>query len=206
MKYRDILLEELKPLSYFATQDIHQIALQYGLKATTVNAYISRSLQRKDLIQLKKGLYVTSDFYERTAGDSAYQFFIANILKSPSYVSCWTALHYYNLTTEVIAGTSSVTTKGTRTYEGRAGSFRYQSISPNLFKDFVLVEGTFDFFIASPAKALFDLLYLTTHQFRGIQFSMIRGRVSDLRIDIDEMEPRQRRAFYALVKEYLSHG
>lgn len=203
MKYRQILLEQLKPLPYFNKETIYQLSKQYGFKETTVDAYISRSLARKDLLQLKKGMYTTADFYEKNISDISYKFYLANVLRSPSYVSSWTALQYYDLSTEIIGAVTSVTPKITRTYTNKAGSFGYHSIKKDLFSGFSLVKGKFDFFMAAPSKALFDLLYFKTSRFRGIRPEMVAGIVDELRVDIDEMDKKDRIAFYAMIKKHL---
>ncbi|KKW27557.1 MAG: hypothetical protein UY69_C0010G0013, partial [Parcubacteria group bacterium GW2011_GWF1_52_5] len=105
--------------------------------------------------------------------------------------------------TEAIRSITSVTPKITRDYETKAGTFSYQSINKNLFSDYSLVKGKFDFFIASPSKALFDLLYFRTHQFRSVRFEDITKMVKELRIDIDEMDEEERKKFYEKVKTYL---
>ena len=81
--------------------------------------------------------------------------------------------------------------------------FSYHSIKKELFSDYSLVKGKFDFFIAPPSKALFDLLYFRTHQFRSIKFDDIKKMVEELRIDIDEMSEEERNKFYDKVKIYL---
>src|SRR3989338_6213981 len=109
MKYREILVERLKSLPYFRKDAIYQLSRQYGLKSTTVDTYISRSLARKDIIQLRKGLYTTTDFYKKNVGDISYTFYLANIIRTPSYVSSWAALQYYDLATESIHSITSIT-------------------------------------------------------------------------------------------------
>jgi len=205
MKYREILIEQLKSLPYFNKSAIYQLSKQYGLKNTTVDSYIGRSLKSKDIIQFKKGLYTTTHFYENNRADISYKFYLANVLRTPSYVSSWAALQYYELTTEAIQTITSVTPKVTRDYQTRAGNFGYNSIKKELFSGFSLVKGTFDFFIASPSKALFDLLYFKTRQFRGIKSEMVDGLISDLRIDIEEMEKKEQTLFYEMIKKYLNH-
>lgn len=205
MKYREILLDQLKSQPYFNKKAIHQLSEQYGLKSTTVDTYISRSLKRKDIIPLKNGLYVSSDFYNKNKGDISYSFFLANILRTPSYVSSWTALQYYNLTTEVIHTITSITPKVTRAYKTKTGNYSYQSIKKELYSNFYSVKGKFDFFIASPPKALFDLLYFRTNQFRGVQFEDIEALVAELRIDFDEMSREDQKTFYTLIKNHLHH-
>lgn len=205
MKSKKNLLEQLKSLPYFNKTAISQLSKQYGLADATVDTYISRFLKRKEIIQLKKGLYVSADFFNKNKGDISYSFYLANILRTPSYVSSWTALQYYNLATEAIHTITSVTPKTTRVFETKAGNFTYQSISKELFSDFSSQKGAFDFFIASPSKALFDLFYFKTHQFRGTRLENVNALIEELRIDIDEMDEKERTAFYLLIKKYLHH-
>ena len=212
MKSSKNLIEQLNTLSYFSKETIHQLSKQLGLKNATVDTYISRFLKRKEIIQLKKGLYVAADFFDKNRGDISYSFYLANILRRPSSVSSWTALQYYNLTTELIQTITSISPKVTRTYKTKAGVFVYQSIKKELFSDFSLIKGAsssstgkFDFFIASPPKALFDLLYFKTHQFRGLQFKDIKTLVKEMRIDVEEMDKEDQTTFYIMTKKYINH-
>lgn len=213
MKSSKNLIEQLNTLPHFNKETINQFGKQLGLKNVSINTYISRFLKRKEIIKLKKGLYVAADFFNKNKGDISYSFYLANILRTPSYVSSWAALQYYNLTTESIYGITSITTKITRVYKTRAETFNYQSIKKELFSGFSLIKGTpaastgkFDFFIASPSKALFDLLYFKTHQFRGVKFKNIKKIIEELRINIEEMTKKERVTFYTMAKKYLYHA
>jgi len=195
------LLEQLKTLPYFAKNTIYQLGLQLGLGDKTIDTYISRFLRYKEILPLKNGLYVSADFFEKNRADISYSFYLANILRPPSYVSSWTALQYYNLATEAIHSITSVTLKVTRNYQTKAGSFSYQSIKKDLFSDFSLVKGKFDFFIASPAKALFDLLYFRTRQLKGMSLEDIKKLIEELRIDLDEMKKAEQKKFYLMINK-----
>ncbi|KAF0135120.1 MAG: hypothetical protein FD145_258 [Candidatus Saganbacteria bacterium] len=205
MKYREILLEQLKALPYFNKETISQICKQYEIKSTTVDSYINRSLAHKEIIHLKNGLYISADFYHKNKSDISYSFYLANVLRMPSYISSWAALQYYNLATEIIHAVTSVTPKITKTYSTKAGIFEYHSIKKELFSGFSLVKGRFDFFLASPSKALFDLLYFKTRQFRGVKQEAIDALIPELRIDIDEMDKQEREKLYAMIKKYIRH-
>lgn len=202
MKSKKNLLEQLKNLPYFSKNTVYQLGKQLGLKDSTVDTYISRFLKYKEIIQLKRGLYISTDFFEKNKGDISYSFYLANIIRTPSYVSSWAALQYYNFTTEAIHLVTSVTPKVTRDYQTKAGNFAYQSIKKELFSNFFLVKGKFDFFIASPSKALFDLLYFRTNQFRAASAKNIKTLIDELRIDINEMDKNERNKFHTLVKKY----
>lgn len=202
MKSKNNLLEQLKSLPHFAKNTVYQLGKQLRLKDSTVNTYISRFLKYKEIVQLKRGLYVSTDFFEKNKNDISYSFYLANIIRTPSYVSSWAALQYYNLTTEAIHLVTSITPKVTRDYQTRAGNFAYQSIKKELFSDFSLAKGKFDFFIASPSKALFDLLYFRTNQFRSISPGNIKALIEELRVDIDEMDKSEQKKFYSMIKKY----
>lgn len=212
MKSRKNLIAQLNSLPHFTKGVICQLGEAYGLKTATIDTYISRYLKSKEIIRLKNGLYISSDFLAENKNDASYVFYLANILRTPSYVSSWTALQYYNLATEAIHTVSSVTLKNTRGYGTKAGNFSYQSIDEKLFSEFSLIKGNpdsslgrFDFFVASPAKALFDLLYFKTHQFRGVEYEDIGKLAEELRIDIDEMDKKERDNFYGMIKKYLRY-
>ncbi len=210
MKSKKNLLEQLKSLPYFNKIIVYQLGKQFGIRDSTVDTYISRFLKYKEILQLKKGLYISSDFFEKNRKDISYSFYLANIIRSPSYVSSWAALQYYNLTTETIRSITSVTSKVTREYQTKVGNFAYQSINKEFFSDFYLVKGDsvslagkFDFFIAYPSKALFDLLYFRTRQFRGIKMETVKALIEELRIDFDEMEKAEQEKFYSMIKKFI---
>ena len=119
-------------MPHFSKDSLYQLGKQLGLADTTVNTYISRFLRHKEIIQLKRGLYVTTDFFGKNRPDVSNFFYLANIIRKPSYVSSWSALQYYNLTTEAIHGITSVTPKVTRTYKTKAGNFAYQSLKQEI--------------------------------------------------------------------------
>lgn len=206
MKSKKNLLEQLKPLPHFSKSTVYQLGKRLGLVDSTVDTYISRFLKYREIIRFKNGLYVSMDFFEKNKNDISYSFYLANVIRTPSYVSSSAALQYYGLTTEAIRSITSVTQKVTRDYRTKVGSFSYQSIKKELFSDFLLVKGKFDFFIASPSKALFDLLYFRTNQFRGRSYKSyknVKALVEELRIDIDDMEKSEREKFHSLIKKYL---
>ncbi len=203
MKSKRNLLEQLKLLPHFNKNTLYQLGKQLGLKDSTIDTYISRFLKYKEILHLRNGLYISADFFEKNKNDISYSFYLANIVRTPSYVSSWAALQYYNLATEATHSITSVTLKVTRDYPTKAGNFAYQSIKKDLFSDFSLVKGKFDFYIASPSKALFDLLYFRTHQFRGVKIEGVKMLIEELRIDIDEIEKAEQEKFYLMLKKII---
>ena len=203
MKSKKNLLEQLKTFPYFDKNTIYRLGKQLKLTDLTINTYISRFLKYKEILPFKNGLYVSTDFFEKNKSDISYYFFLANIIRTPSYISSWAALQYYNLTTEAVYPITSITLKATREYQTKAANFTYQSIKKDFFSDFSLMQGKFDFYMASPAKALFDLLYFRTRQFKGLNLKDIEKIIEELRVDFDEMDKVEQEKFYSLINKII---
>ena len=109
MKSSANLLEGIKRMPYLSKDSVQQLGTQLDLNEGTINSYISRYFKRRQLHKLKRGFYVSADFLDRHGLETSYVFYLANVLRTPSYVSSWTALQYYDLTTEAIATITSVT-------------------------------------------------------------------------------------------------
>ena len=71
-------------MPYFSKKDIYQLSEQYKIPRSTTDTHVARSLKRKDILSLKNGLYVTTDFYNKNISDISYKFYLANILRSVS--------------------------------------------------------------------------------------------------------------------------
>ncbi len=201
MKFNKMILQRFNEMPYFDKQTL--IQLSQNIKLTSIDRYIYLSLIRKDIIQLKKGYYVTNTFFAKHKDDISYLFYIANILRYPSYVSSYTALQYYDLMTDITYGTVSITNKIPRSYKNIAGDFQYHSIKNNLFKDYKLEKGNFNYFIATPSKALFDFLYFKHNQFRGLSKENVYSLIDIYRIDIEEMSIKEQKNFEILLNNHI---
>lgn len=83
-------------------------------------------------------------------------FFLANYLVIPSYISLESALSYYGLIEQFTYRITSVILEKPRRFKVRNKDFVFSKILPDYFKDFVKID---DFLIASKEKALFDYFY-----------------------------------------------
>ncbi len=113
-------------------------------------------------------------------------FVIASNIIWPSYISCWSALRYYNLT-EQLPQTISVIT--TRTRKKREITFqntkiRFIRIKPKYFFGYRKERyQNFDIFIAEPEKALIDSALLKKISFSEIS-SVMKNNVKSIDIDL----------------------
>lgn len=109
------------------------------------------------VIRLKRGLYVVTP--EQT-GQALSNELIANHLYSPSYISMSSALRYYGLIPEAVYIHQSMTIKHSRSFSTPVGHYDYKHISRKAFSVGIrsVNMGDYAFVIASPEKALCDLI------------------------------------------------
>jgi predicted transcriptional regulator of viral defense system len=121
---------------------------------------LSRWVRSGRLIQLKKGLYTLAAPYRKV---TAHPFVLANAMKKASYVSTQSALAYYGMIPEYVPAVISVTTQRPEQVETSLGRFVFRHIKSDWFHNYKQTElgSGQKAFVASPEKALLDLVYLT---------------------------------------------
>jgi predicted transcriptional regulator of viral defense system len=124
-----------------------------------VQKQLSRWTATGRLYQLRRGLYALAPPFQRV---KPHPFVIANRLVRASYVSCQSALAHYGLIPEYTPVTTSVTTGRAGQWETPLGGHTYQRIQIGLWHSYRLSElgGGQCAFLATPEKALLDLIYL----------------------------------------------
>ena len=112
------------------------------------------------VIQLRRGLYTLASEYNT---EHPHSYVIANHIVKGSYVSLHAVLSYYDLIPEHVAVVTSVTTGRPGTWQNLYGHFSYQHIQSKLFFFFEYRQMTQTqwAYVATPEKALLDLIYLT---------------------------------------------
>jgi hypothetical protein len=108
----------------------------------------------------KKNMYVSDSFYQQIE-KGRYAEYIANTLRSPSYISLEYILAKESLIPEGVFSITSITRKSSRIFRNFLGTFAFRNIKEVLFTGYR--EETWEGKIirrASKAKALFDFLYL----------------------------------------------
>jgi predicted transcriptional regulator of viral defense system len=124
-----------------------------------VRRQLSGWVQSGKLWQLRRGLYAVAPPHQKV---SPHPFLVANRLLTGSYVSLQTALAYHHLIPEHVAAVTSVTTRRPGEWETLAGRFTYRHIKADLFFGYERrpVDDDQFAYLATPAKALLDLVYL----------------------------------------------
>lgn len=121
---------------------------------------ISQLIRNEYLVPLKNGLYTTKICLLKAPKN--FGEFVSNVLYYPSYLSLEYVLQKENLIPESVMVYSSVTNKITRFFKNSLGQFSYRKIKTPFFSGYQEVDfwQNYKIKIATPAKALFDFLYL----------------------------------------------
>lgn len=125
-----------------------------------VRRQLSLWVKSGKLYQLRRGVYALAPPYQKTP---PHPFLIANKMVRGSYVSLQSALAYYDLIPEHVTVTLSVSTGRPVQWDTPLGWFEFRHITSNLYTDYqqVGVASNQHAFIATPEKALLDLIHLT---------------------------------------------
>lgn len=130
------------------------------------------------ILSVRRGLYLLN-YPER---EKVPEFYLANKIYEPSYISCETALSMYGIIPEYTFAVTSVTTRPTRQFKNSFGLFLYQTIKKSLFTGYALQEYSgFKALIATPPKALLDFFYLKNRRVKKIDFEQERLDKDELR-------------------------
>lgn len=135
----------------------------------TIYKIIQRLEKYKLIDRLIKGKYILS-------GANISDFEKAGIILSPSYISLESALTFYGILPQFTYSITSVTTQKSRKYIIRKKEYEYTKISQKFFSDYIKKD---NFLIATPEKALIDLIYLASKKLRKIEFSELDMTIID---------------------------
>jgi hypothetical protein len=170
------------------------------------NDKISELLKSKELIALKRGLYIVG---EKTDLLRPEPFLIANHLRGPSYVSLESALSYWNMIPERVYEISSVTLKSSKSFDTEVGRFSFKQLKAPFYSlgiKYVNYSNKQTALVASPEKALCDKIIVTPNlSLRSIKQTE-QFLIEDLRIGFDELKELNSQAIESWIKYAPKHG
>ena len=148
---------EIESLPFFSKS---QARILIGKTGRNLDAKLTQLKKIGYLVTLKKNLYVTDPFFQKT-NRIYFAEYLAGILRSPSYLSLEYILVKENIIPEGAVNYTSITLKSPRLYQNITGTFIYRNLKPNLFTGYTESEWEGKIIRnATRAKALFDWLYL----------------------------------------------
>jgi len=138
-----------------------------------------RWTQKGLLVRLRQGYYTFPEYKSKLD----FTLYFANRIYRPSYVSLHTALAFYGMIPEAVVQITSVCSLKTAGFNNDFGTFSYKSVREELMFGYDLkpiADGRI-VLLASPEKALLDLLYL--YPFYNTEYEL-----EELRLDEDFMQ------------------
>lgn len=134
------------------------ILLAGNVDPKLIRIQLSRWVKTGKIYQLRRGLYSIAPPYQRR---QPHPFLVANHLQKASYVSLQSALSFYGLIPEVVNITTSVSTGRPERLETPLGTYEFRHIKTELLFGYQMAElDEQSVLIATPEKALLDLIYL----------------------------------------------
>jgi hypothetical protein len=136
------------------------------------------------IIRLKRGMYVVAP---EVSGKLLSTELIANHIYGPSYVSMETALRFYGLIPELVQIERSMTTKRSRVFENSISRFVYVNCSEEYYPIGInqKIGDNYSFLIASPEKALCDLMLYTPKVRPRFVNALLSYLEEDIRLDME---------------------
>lgn len=194
--YRKLISESLAP---FFTRKNLEVLL--GNNRRTLDYRIASLVQNGLLARLKPGLYINYALYQKTSSPEELARYIGCEIVRESYISLEYALALYGVLAESVYTMTYVTTQKTRTFQNDFLSLTYRNIKPSLFWGYTRRQyGDLSYRIASPAKAMFDLIYLTPLD----SDTAIREFLFNSRFNWDVMNRADKREFRESVERSTS--
>lgn len=152
------------------------------------------------VFQLRRGLYALAPPFQKV---QPHPFLVANRLVPGSYVSLQSALGHYALIPEAVFVTTSVTPGRPGRWDTPLGTYDFRHIQRELLTGYerTLLAGNQEAFLATPEKALLDLVHLVPGADSSEYLDELRLQNLD-RLDLDRLresaelsgKPKLRRA------------
>lgn len=181
------------------TTDI-EIAMVLGPETSADKRYglVKRAMASGDLIRIKRGLYCLAEQYRKVPLDL---FVVAQAIYPPSCISLHSALSFHGLIPEAVYTTTSISANRTRKFTTPLGIFEYHRVPQQVLTNGVSrVESDKNaFMIATPQKALLDLVYVSKSNWASVD-----ALIADLRLDETVLQSFSQSSFDKLAPLYHS--
>lgn len=180
------------PRSYISGADL---LLILNKSSDSRQAIIKRSIQKGYLIPIRRDLYLIGKLTKPLLN----AFEISSIIYGPSYVSFESALSHHGWIPEAVRTITCATVKRSKEFETPMGVFSYEHIPTHSFSFGVeqYQENNSTIFIASPIKALADMIYA-----RRRIWGSIEDLSEDLRIEWESFRSSDKKMLLELMADY----
>ena len=156
-----------------------QAALWVGSRGARLDALLKRAVASREVWRVHRGLYCLSDRYTRSRVNPLE---MAQRIHGPSYVSLETALSHQGWIPEGVQAVTSVALGRSRTFDTPVGLFSFTRVPQRRLLAGVRrvsVDGGSAYFLATPLKALADLVYVQRREWHSAAPVVESLRVED---------------------------
>jgi len=162
------------------------------------NGLIKRAIANGEILNICRGLYCLAQKYQKTPVSI---FALAERIYGPSYVSLESALSYHHWISEAVYTCTCTCVGKSKEFDTPLGNFSFTKIPQQPFFESVerLVDDRGTSFIASPAKALADYIYV-----HKPSWNTISDAASSLRIEAEDLNTVTSKELQRLSKIYNS--
>jgi predicted transcriptional regulator of viral defense system len=185
--------------AYVETQQLKPFLREY----TNPDDFISRLVKSGELIRLKNGFFVIAEKIKELPAPYEQ---IANLLHGPSYISFEWALSYYNMIPEGVYVVTSASTSKSKNFTTAIGTFEYIYLSHERYAIGIDQKENIAgrFLIATPEKALADLVHLKSKKLQGkdLLVDLIEAR----RMDETILKNLNKKQLIEIADAYRSHA
>ena len=162
------------PTEIFSQADL---AVAIGGSDFSRHGLVKRAMANGEILNIRRGLYCLAPEYQKKP---ISVFALAQYIHGPSYISLETAFSYHGLIPEAVYTCTSVTYHNAKEFDTPLGLFSYQHVPQRTF--YFDVERCVDkngniFFMATPAKALADYVYIHRLNWNGIEQAFVSLRI-----------------------------
>jgi predicted transcriptional regulator of viral defense system len=151
-----------------------------------VRRQLSRWTAAGRIYQLRRGVYALAPPYQKV---TPHPFVVANALMDGAYVSLQAALAHYGVIPEYTPVVTSVTTGRPGRWETPLGVYAFRHVKIDWFHGYrrLEVDGGQQAFVATPEKALLDLVYLEPGADRPAYLNALRLQALE-RLDVVRLD------------------
>lgn len=182
-------MTDIEILKQFGITPINKATLKLAFaEYKSIKDKIAALEQSGFLIRLKRGLFVVAPIVHNQVFSKEL---IANHIYGTSYISLQSALSFYGLIPERVHTVCSISIKRSRSFQTPIGNFDYSSVPTSYFSIGLrqeIINNEYAFLIASPEKALCDMIVQTS----GLKLQSIKAMRTylekDLRVDLSMIE------------------
>jgi predicted transcriptional regulator of viral defense system len=188
----------------FADHILTDVDLNYLSNGTPAARYgmVNKALKKEELIKIRRGLYLLAVKYRHK---KLSKFFLASRIAPHSYLSFESALSYYGWIPERVSTVTSVLARGrTKQFTTPFGEFVFYHLPVNEYEFLTGVIRVEEikgepFLLASPLRALADMVYVKKINWEGLELL-----TKSLRIDIEQLMQINSDHFLEIKKVYRS--